>query len=489
MESISDSIRKKVHELAAAGSGKLLNLQGPTPAVKRELNPDTDKAAFSAIRNHYEALLTEINQGYKTANQTNLADDSTDPIQEMNRWADPGVIPASGGGFKGMLQQFLLKIIRFAMAGEYHRQEQYISAVTRSVNLQQERFMKFSSQQQTWNALVARHGQAMVPVMDEKVKYAYDTLNRVISENVELLTSRMDILHEGLDRRQTEVLTWLTNATAEFKSVLQDFQSLRHEMLRTVALQHRKIEALEAPSKPGAQPPGDHALDGYAYYLFEMEGRGTEDVIKRDQRRYVSFFKENAPVLDIGCGRGEFLELMKEAGVAAHGVDSNTDMVEICRSKGLEVQKADGLRYLSELKDGGWGGVFAAQVVEHLPRNVLQRFFDESFRILKPGGVACFETVNTASPFALIRHYYRDPTHQPPVHPETFRFLMEVSGFCRVKVEYRSAVPESETGILSAPASDLDSGLREVHDGLRRLREFVYAPCDVVIMGVKTGDE
>src|SRR6476469_7921203 len=125
-----------------------------------------------------------------------------------------------------------------------------------------------------------------------------------------------------------------------------------------------------APATVAAQPAAAALPD---YFAFESRMRGSVGAIRERQRPYVEDFRAAAPVLDIGCGRGELLQLLREAGVDARGIDADADMVAYARGEGLDVEQADLLEYLERLDDGSLGGIFMGQVVEHLPPPVLVR--------------------------------------------------------------------------------------------------------------------
>jgi len=149
-------------------------------------------------------------------------------------------------------------------------------------------------------------------------------------------------------------------------------------------------------------------------------------------------------VLDVGCGRGEFLELLAASGISARGIDSNHEMAELCRARGLDVAEADAATYLAALPDASLGGLFAAQVVEHLPPAYLLRVLELAFHKLRPGGHLVLETLNPACWVAFFESYIRDITHAWPLHPETLQYLVTASGFASARIEYRSPVPPED---------------------------------------------
>jgi predicted SAM-dependent methyltransferase len=165
------------------------------------------------------------------------------------------------------------------------------------------------------------------------------------------------------------------------------------------------------------------------YLYFEDYFRGSEEEIRERQRAYLPLLQGRDRILDVGCGRGEFLELMREAGIRAEGVDLDPGMVEHCREKGLEnVHVGDAAGYLESLEDQSLGAVFAAQLIEHLPYAELLRFLRAARHKLQPGGLLVVETVNPHAPQAL-KNFWIDPTHRHPLFPETVIALSGLTGF------------------------------------------------------------
>src|ERR687897_525105 len=165
------------------------------------------------------------------------------------------------------------------------------------------------------------------------------------------------------------------------------------------------------------------------YDAFEDIFRGPEQFIRDRQRRYLHLLGDREPVLDIGCGRGEFLDLLRERGLEYAGIDPDPDMVRRCRAKGHEhVEVADANSYLEKRADDSIGAIFCAQVIEHMPYEQLLRFYGLGLRKLEPGGLFILETVNPHSVRAL-KTFWVDPTHQHPLFPEVALALCEISGF------------------------------------------------------------
>ncbi len=194
------------------------------------------------------------------------------------------------------------------------------------------------------------------------------------------------------------------------------------------ALGFERFDAGRAGSVLGSRHQASPVSSDEDYLAFEEVFRLSEDVILQRQRPYLALLAGREPVLDAGCGRGEFLELMREAGIPARGVDLDPGMVARARAKGLEVKQVDIVDYLERLPDNSLGVVFSAQVVEHLPYARLLAFLRLAYRSLEPGGLLIAETVNPHAPTAF-KNFWFDLTHQHPVFPEVLLTLCRGIGF------------------------------------------------------------
>jgi len=207
------------------------------------------------------------------------------------------------------------------------------------------------------------------------------------------------------------------------------------------------------------------------YFAFESRMRGSVAAIRERQRRYVDDFRESAPVLDVGCGRGELLGLLREAGIDARGIDADADMVAYARGEGLDVEQADLVEHFERLDDGSLGGIFMGQVVEHLPAATLVQALRLAAAKLRPGGLLVAETINPLSPLAL-RSYFADLTHAQPLVPETLELLARQAGFA-----------ETELRFLNEPAERLtEPDDPVIAANVRRLNELLFAPLDYALV-------
>jgi len=189
------------------------------------------------------------------------------------------------------------------------------------------------------------------------------------------------------------------------------------------------------------------------YRGFEDRFRGSIDEIREKQRVHVPVFAGASDVLDIGCGRGEFLSLLKEHRIAARGIDADAGMVADARKRGLDVVQADALAYLESLPDASLGGAMASQVIEHFEPSYLIRLLPIILTRLRPAAPLVLETINPACWLAFFSSYLRDFTHVWPVHPETLQYLLQASGFVRVEIKYLEQAPDSVRMRAVDPAS------------------------------------
>jgi 2-polyprenyl-3-methyl-5-hydroxy-6-metoxy-1,4-benzoquinol methylase len=191
------------------------------------------------------------------------------------------------------------------------------------------------------------------------------------------------------------------------------------------------------------------------YVDFEDIFRGTREDIKSRQSVYLPYIGRSPaaqgqyPVLDIGCGRGEFLEILKQQGNKAKGVDKNPVMVERCKELDLDVELADGIEFLRKQKAGQYGAITVFHVIEHLPQAARVTLLDEALRVLRPGGLLILETPNPQNLVVGSCNFYLDPTHVSPIPPDLLRFVVEARGFVNAEIKLLHPVPD-----YARPASD-----------------------------------
>jgi SAM-dependent methyltransferase len=284
-------------------------------------------------------------------------------------------------------------------------------------------------------------------------------------------------LLDDLDHRVTDVSERLEQRMGETADTLRVVPSLEDRVKR---LERSRRGGTAARGESAAAPAPNPPID---YFAFEARMRGPTTDVRRRQEPYVEYFRDAAPVLDLGCGRGEFLGLLRSAGIDARGVDVDPDMVAFCVDEGLEVEEGDAIAHLEQLPDGSLGGIFAAQVVEHLPAASILRLLDLAVAKLAGGGVLVLETVNPLSFFSL-RHYFADLSHVQPLVPDTLELLAHQAGFKEVEIRFVNEPPaEERLSPVGVPAGILPEGSREALErNVARLNEVVFGPQDYAVV-------
>jgi 2-polyprenyl-3-methyl-5-hydroxy-6-metoxy-1,4-benzoquinol methylase len=234
--------------------------------------------------------------------------------------------------------------------------------------------------------------------------------------------------------------------------IRKDYDHLIHSELRLIRQRAAASPATAAaPPQPPAQAPAPPAPPEFDYARFAERFRGSEDYVRKGQQFYLPYFSGRREVLDIGCGRGEFLELMREAGVPARGIDLSRESVDLCRQKGCRRMHADLFVYLADLPEGSLDGIFSAQVVEHLPPERLPDMIRLAASRLERDGVLAIETPNPECLAIFASHFYLDPTHTRPVPHALLSFYMEEYGLGGIEVHRLSPAIESMPALASLP--------------------------------------
>lgn len=236
----------------------------------------------------------------------------------------------------------------------------------------------------------------------------------------------------------------------DLEQVRLEYERLIHNELRVL---RQKTLASPAPAVEAAvRAKPEAAAPGIDYARFSDRFRGSEEYVRERQRFYLPYFAGRRRVLDIGCGRGEFLELMRASGVPAIGVDLDAESVALCRSKGLEAEAADAFEWLASQPGHSFDGIFAAQVIEHLPPAQVPVLVKLAAAKLKTGGVLALETPNPECLAIFATHFYLDPTHTRPIPHGLAVFYFEEYGLGGIEVHRLSPAVESMPALASLPA-------------------------------------
>jgi 2-polyprenyl-3-methyl-5-hydroxy-6-metoxy-1,4-benzoquinol methylase len=304
---------------------------------------------------------------------------------------------------------------------------------------------------------------------------AYNAIHRLEGEiedlRRQLVRAKLDVVATGERlRRQQAVTDEAASLATHLVEVVRS--AADQEEVRVLSKEFSTLlERLGAETVRGAD------ID---YVEFERRFRGDPADIAAAQLRYVTLFPgPGVPgtIVDVGCGRGEMLQMLADEGHDVLGVDMDAGMVQACLDQGLPAVQDNAIHYLAQARPGSLKGVFCSQVVEHLLTSELQELIGGSLAALQDGGALVMETINPRSSYALGNHFYADTSHVRPVHPETLRFLCEQAGFTLVQLEERSPHP------AMALRDELPEGA--AGDAVRTLLDNVFGYQDYVIAAVK----
>ncbi len=431
-------------------------------------------------------------------------------------WDVLAALPPAPGGWRGRLARAVWQV----MAPVVQTQQRFNAALVDHVNRSVPRERAVTEAVASTIGLVRTHLdesirfqsrlivylQAVTPYVDTK-DHEFAALARRATEDVAVTAARLDEIARGLAGALSgiadDMLKRYEASTVAAQRHAQAIDELRTAVAtarQTAAALQRHFERVGAATPAAAEAPAAVAttpsagpqqllaqdpLRSHQYAGFEDAYRGAEDEIRERMRDYVGRFAAARDVLDVGCGRGEFLELLRDHGIAARGIDLNVEMVARCRAKGLDVVEGDALAYLAGLDEGALGGLIASQVVEHLQPDDLVRFLELAARALRPGAVIVLETINPACWSAFFESYIRDLTHVRPVHPDTLRYLLIANGFADAEIVWRSPYPDEsklariDAGHAAAPAdARVAAAFATVDRNTDRLNALMFGPRD-----------
>lgn len=235
-------------------------------------------------------------------------------------------------------------------------------------------------------------------------------------------------------------------------------------------LWHR-LGALIAVGEPDS-PRAAEVQREQGYLDLELRYRGSEEEIAERVKTYLPYLKGRHAVLDLGCGRGEALAVFTAHGIAARGVDSSTEMVSLCRDKGLQVERAELFSYLKDVAEGSYDAVVSFHVIEHLPAEEIDRLARLAWRALAPGGVLILETPSPLSVVMAARNFWIDPTHRRPIHPAGLEVTLREAGFEPVERLDLHPFPAADR----LPEIDLETvgdDQKALADQINRLRDLL----------------
>lgn len=269
----------------------------------------------------------------------------------------------------------------------------------------------------------------------------------------------------------------LSNVTQE------ELKKMNKELQEQIILLQQQSHQMQEDIKNAVKQQEENIYDTIDYFKFQQNMRGSCAEIKEQQKSYVVYFEGCHNVVDLGCGRGEFLETLRDHDINAVGVDSYLESVKYCKMKGLQVSQGDVAQFLHEQKNDSIDGVFSAQLIEHITVGKILELCKESYRVMKPDSYIVLETPNPTCLSTYMNSFYLDPSHKNPVHPRLMEYLMQECGFRNIQILYTEA---SKTN-YHLPLLDVDhcKNLKEFNDGVNFLSDIIFGSQDYAIIAQK----
>ncbi|MEO0206716.1 MAG: class I SAM-dependent methyltransferase [candidate division WOR-3 bacterium] len=285
-----------------------------------------------------------------------------------------------------------------------------------------------------------------------------------IIEQINSLKETLMVAYEGVDRK---LLSFMAQQNA-LRQKLNSSDSVHRFQTSDVELRSFGIDSLRIDDEASA-----------LYLAFENHFRGPEEWVKTRFTKYMNLPRRNGKILDVGCGRGEFLELLKDKGYDAYGIDINSDMVKRCKEKGLEVFEEDALLHLMKLPDESISMIMCAHFIEHIPHAMWFRLLTLFRQVLISDGILILETLNPRSIYGMIEYYFKDPTHTQPAYPEYLQYLLELIGFKEIKTAFHSPVESALQNLNSQQYA------QELLENIERLNKFLFDQIEYSITAKK----
>jgi SAM-dependent methyltransferase len=339
------------------------------------------------------------------------------------------------------------------------------------------------------------------PVVGPAITKVRNVLERAYAPTTTWLINQVNAALHQVNAALSQVVTAVDDQFAEVRQNLTSVDEHLHRLESSVdeldlpsrlgRLERRsRAESLTSAHTPPGNAGGTAAHVGstpdvaFDYFAFEELFRGTEATIRERQSGYIEALAGSRKVVDLGCGRGELLELLREADVDAYGVDLEPDFVQLVESKGLRAVRDDIQAHLNRLAIGEVDGIVVSHVVEHLAPSEIYALIQRAADVLSAGGVLIVETPNPESLMAGSVNFHRDPTHRRPIHPDTLAFLCQSAGFEDVAIRRLARVPDDSRLPLPSGLGD-EAVTTYLGVVVQQLNELIYGYQDFAVVARK----
>ena len=387
------------------------------------------------------------------------------------------------------------KLLKFLLEPLVEEQNNFNSAVTQAINAVRNNDITFQAAINYLNGEWIKNAHDLdllrselaqnISKLQDELEQSKQASRDEYAQFVEVLRNELEQSKQASRDEYVQLVEVLRNELEQSKQALRDEYAQLVGALRDETVQLH-VEYQDISAKVGqitARQEEDNVYSSIDYFAFQEQMRGSFTEIKKRQFSYLTYYEGCTSVIDLGCGRGEFVELLQEHGIGATGVDLYTKSVQFCRSRGLNVVEQDAVAFLKEQKEESADGIFSAQLVEHISAGQILEICRESYRVLKPGSYLVIETPNPMCLSTYMNSFYLDPSHKNPVHPHLMEYFLRECGYSNIKIVFTQA---SKSG-YRLPLLNVENckNLAEFNDGVNFLSDIIFGSTDYAIIAQK----
>lgn len=304
-------------------------------------------------------------------------------------------------------------------------------------------------------------------------------LNNIIRLHEKKYVKDMDNLEQELSKLNNIIKLQYEEHIKNINNLMEDTGYLRYKInsinISNDSLEHNNDKLIQ--TKSSSNNNDIYKID---YFDFENKFRGSEEDTLKRQEIYLPYFENvRGEVLDIGCGRGEFLTMLSKNNIPCKGVDIYPEFVSYCKFKNLDIECSDAIEFLNNVDDNSFGGIFVGQVAEHLETDYLIELINICRNKVVAGGKVIFETPNPETIRILGDTFYVDPSHIKPIHPLQLKYIFESARFKNIQTLYLHEFDEKIPHIVGVENQE------EMNASIDKLNRLLYGPRDYAIIGEK----
>lgn len=344
----------------------------------------------------------------------------------------------------------------------------------------------------TFTFLHLQKGYEHLAAAEEERKSMQELSQSPIAENLTIQQrDQMDDTVRGLQTAISDRLLVMENAIRNLQSLanesilkVNDLEGHVSTMRKVLLAEDKKPARATARASDAVAAPvaANNRITDMASFDLAERFRGREEEVLERQRHYLKYLNHKSPVLDVGCGRGEMLQLLSGNGTEVIGIDLNQLMVDYCRASGFNAIHSDVIPYLTG-NGGTFEAIFAAHFVEHLLPDQLMQFLTLSRERLKEGGLLVIETPNPTGLFTMSASFYLDPTHIRPIHPDALKMMLESMGFRILELKFLSPWPEDvKLKKVDSNGRYPEKSPNPIAANFQRINDILFAPRDYAIV-------